>query len=71
MNRHQRRRAEAMRRSSAPKRADMIRPVLAALADAGETATGGTLLLSDGEVLHIAADAAHAMAGTMPAGGRA
>ena len=66
-NRH----ADVAKKRKAPPfdRAGLIRLTLAAIAAAG--AEGGTLILPDGETLHLQGDAARAMAGTRPARGHA
>lgn len=72
MNRHQRRAAAARaRRAAQPDRAKLIRQTLAVLAASGPSATGATLILPDGEVLHLDAMDARVMAGDAPARGRA
>jgi hypothetical protein len=69
MNRHQRRAATAQSQKT-HERAAAIRLAMAALAKAGPTATGATLMLPDGEVLHLNAADAHALAGRLPGKGR-
>lgn len=72
MNRHQRRAAAAKAaQGGKPDRAELIRCVLAVLAASGPSATGATLILPDGEVLHLDVADARAMTGQAPARGHA
>jgi hypothetical protein len=69
-NRHNRRANAAKKREVPPfDRAGLIRLTLAALAATG--AEVGTLILPDGETLHLQGDAARAMTGPAPVRGRA
>jgi hypothetical protein len=52
-------------------RTETLQLAYAMLACAGPTATGATLILPSGERLYIDADDARAMAGNVPARGRA
>lgn len=70
MNRYQRRAEEARHRKAAS-RDVTIRLALAALAAAGPTATGATVMLPDGELLYFSVETARAMTSNAPAGGRA
>jgi hypothetical protein len=70
-NRHNRRAAAAAKKRQASPfdRAGLIRLTLAAIVAAG--AEGGTLILPDGETIHLQGDDARAIAGTGPATGHA
>jgi len=62
MNRHQRK-AEAAKARAAALRHAAVNDALAFIADCRDpTVTGATLMLPDGEVLHLSADTARAMA---------
>ena len=69
MNRHQRRAAAVLhqyREEQAQARGELIALAMKVLANSGPTATGATMMLPDGEVLHLDADHARAMASTGP-----
>jgi hypothetical protein len=69
-NRHNRRADAAKKRRVPPfDRAGLIRLTLAAIGAAG--AEAGTLILPDGETIHLQGEDARAMAGAVPARGRA
>ena len=71
MNRHERRAQRAAERKRQA-RSNAIAISLAYLGGvAAPTVTGATLFCPDGESIYLDADAARAMAGTKPAGGRA
>ena len=71
MNRHQRR-AEAARNRATKIRHAAVEDVLAYMKATNDpTITGATLLLPDGQMLHVPAETAQAMAPDSTAAGRA